>query len=92
MDSLDMWTVLYCTCAIEVHRVNGVAVEIRGNPNTTQGAEGGLCPKGLAGLQVLYDPNRLNVPLKRTNPQKDLFVDPKWKEITWEEATEEIVE
>jgi len=82
----------YCTCAIEVHRVNGVAVEIRGNPNSTQGAEGGLCPKGLAGLQVLYDPNRLNVPLRRTNPEKGLFADPKWKEITWEEATEEILE
>jgi len=81
----------YCYCGIEVHRVNGVAVEIRGNPNSTQGAQGGLCPKGLAGLQVLYDPNRLNKPLKRTNPEKGLYVDPKWKEITWDEVFDEIV-
>jgi len=39
---------------------------------------------------VLYDPNRLNVPLRRTNPEKGLHVDPKWKEITWEEAFDEI--
>jgi len=55
------------------------------------GAEGGLCSKGLASLQVLYDPNRLNVPLRRTNPEKGIDVDPKWEEITWEEAFDEIV-
>jgi molybdopterin-containing oxidoreductase family molybdopterin binding subunit len=55
------------------------------------GAEGGLCAKGQAALQVLYDPNRLNVPLRRTNPEKGLFADPKWKEISWEEAFDEIV-
>jgi molybdopterin-containing oxidoreductase family molybdopterin binding subunit len=81
----------YCLCAIRVHRVNGVAVEIQGVPDSTQGSEGGLCSKGLAGLQVLYDPNRLNVPLRRTNPEKGIGVDPKWKEITWEEAYDEIV-
>ncbi len=81
----------YAICAIRVHRVNGVAVEIEGVPESTQGAEGGLCPKGIASLQVLYDPNRLNVPLRRTNPEKGIGVDPRWKEITWEEAFEEIV-
>jgi len=55
------------------------------------GAEGGLCAKGEAALQVLYDPNRLNKPLRRTNPEKGLFADPRWKEITWEEAFAEIV-
>jgi anaerobic selenocysteine-containing dehydrogenase len=63
-----------------------VAVEIQGMSDSTFGAEGGLCSKGLSGLQVLYDPNRLNVPLRRTNPEKGIGVDPKWKEITWEEA------
>jgi len=50
-----------------------------------------LCGKGVAGLQVLYDPNRLNVPLRRTNPEKGIGVDPKWKEITWDEAYDEII-
>jgi len=81
----------YALCGIRVHRVNGVAVKIEGEPGSTQGAEGGLCGKGLSSLQQLYDPNRLNVPLRRTNPEKGVGVDPKWKEITWEEAYAEII-
>jgi molybdopterin-containing oxidoreductase family molybdopterin binding subunit len=92
----DVWIPTQCArcygdCGIWVHRVNGVAVEIQGNPDSTMGAAGGLCGKGLSGLQVLYDPNRLNVPLRRTNPEKGIGVDPKWKEITWDEAYDEIV-
>jgi len=34
----------------------------------------------------------LTKPLKRTNPEKGLHVDPKWKEISWEEAIGEIVD
>lgn len=81
----------YAECAIRVHRVNGVAMEIQGVSGSTQGADGGLCPKGLSSLQVLYDPNRLNVPLRRTNPEKGIGVDPKWEEISWEDAYDEIV-
>lgn len=82
----------YSGCGIRVHRVNGVAVKIEGNPDTKMGGVGGICGKGAAGLQLLYDPNRLNVPLRRTNPEKGLFVDPEWKEITWDEALDEIAE
>jgi len=82
----------YAGCGIRVHRVNGVAVKIEGNPDTMMGSCGGLCAKGASGLQVLYDPNRLKVPLRRTNKEKGLFVDPMWKEITWEEALGEIEE
>ena len=81
----------YGLCGVRVHRVNGVAVEIQGMSDSTFGAEGGLCSKGLSGLQVLHDPNRLNVTLRRSNPEKGIGVDPKWKEITWEEAYAEIV-
>ncbi len=92
----DVWIYTQCArcyaaCAMRVHRVDGVAVEIQGVPDSTQGSEGGICAKGLSSLQVLYDPNRLNVPLKRTNPEKGIGVDPMWKEITWEEAFDEIV-
>ena len=80
----------YANCAIKVRRVNGVAVKIEGNPDTAMGSRGGVCAKGAASLQVLYDPNRVNVPLRRTNPEKGLYVDPKWKEISWEEALTEI--
>ena len=49
-----------------------------------------MCPKGNAGVMTLYDPDRIRRPLRRTNPDKGIGVDPKWKEITWEEAYSEI--
>ena len=82
----------YAQCGIKVRRVNGVAVKIEGMPETDMGAKGGLCSKGQSALQLLYDPNRLNVPLRRTNPEKGMFVDPEWKEITWDEALNEIAD
>lgn len=71
----DTWIPTQCgrcfaNCAIRVHRINGVAVKIEGDPDSWQGSQGGLCAKGVSGLQVLYDPNRLNVPLRRTNPEE----------------------
>jgi anaerobic selenocysteine-containing dehydrogenase len=91
----DVWINTQCRrcqaeCGIRAHRVNGVVVQLEGNPDSTIGSRGGLCPKGLAGLQVLYDPNRLKVPMRRTNPVKGIGVDPKWKEISWDEALDEI--
>jgi thiosulfate reductase/polysulfide reductase chain A len=51
--------------------------------------EGGvICPKGNAGLYQLYDPDRVKTPLKRTNPDRN--GDPKWQEISWEQAYTEI--
>jgi len=38
----------------------------------------------------LYDPNRVNYPVRRTNPEKGIFVDPKWKRISWDEALDEM--
>ncbi len=93
----DVWVPTQCgrcfsNCGIRVRRVNGVAVQIEGNAASWQGSRGGVCGKGASGLQLLYDPNRLNVPLRRTNPEKGLYADPKWKEISWEEALDEITE
>jgi anaerobic selenocysteine-containing dehydrogenase len=91
----DVWIHTQChrcqaLCGIRARRVNGVVVKLEGNPDSTAGSRGGLCPKGAVGLQLLYDPNRLNVPLRRTNPEKGIGVDPKWKEISWDEALDEI--
>jgi anaerobic selenocysteine-containing dehydrogenase len=82
----------YGTCSIRAHRVNGVLVKIEGEPDNDFGAHGGLCAKGEAMIQALYDPNRYNYPLRRTNPKKGIFEDPKWKRITWDEALNEIAE
>ncbi|MCX6012394.1 MAG: molybdopterin-dependent oxidoreductase, partial [Chloroflexi bacterium] len=80
----------YSCCGVKVHRVNGVAVAIEGEPGSTLGAEGGTCAKGVAMLALIHDPNRRNVPLRRTNPKKGLHEEGKFVEITWDEALDEI--
>ncbi|OGA27713.1 MAG: molybdenum enzyme, large subunit,related to phenylacetyl-CoA: acceptor oxidoreductase [Betaproteobacteria bacterium RIFCSPLOWO2_02_FULL_65_24] len=79
----------YGNCSVLAHRVDGVVVKIEGNPESAVG-KGRLCGKGVSGVMSHYDPNRLTRPLRRTNPKKGLDVDPGWKEITWEEALDEI--
>jgi len=91
----DVWVHTTCGgcyggCGIQVHRVNGVAIAIEGEPDSTLGAEGGMCGKGIAQLQLLYDPNRRNVPLRRTNPKKGLYEEGNFVEISWDEALDEI--
>ena len=80
----------YGSCSILVHRVDDVIVKIEGNPESSVG-KGRLCAKGASGLMIHYDPNRLTKPLRRTNPNKGIGVDPGWKEISWDEAIAEIV-
>lgn len=54
-------------------------------------AEGGaLCARGNSGLMTLYDPERIKKPLKRTNPDRSPGADPKWQEISWDQALDEI--
>ena len=90
----DQWVpstcaLCYGTCSILVHRVDGTAIKIEGNPESALG-KGRLCGKGVSGLMSHYDPNRLTVPLRRTNPKKGIGEDPGWKEISWDEALDEI--
>lgn len=82
---------LNCTtrCATLVRVVNGKAVRIAGNP-LSQVSEGETCPRSHVGLQVLYDADRVNSPLKRTNPSKGRGIDPGWTPISWEEALSEV--
>ncbi|MFZ3169068.1 MAG: molybdopterin-dependent oxidoreductase [Candidatus Methanoperedens sp.] len=76
-------------CGTKVRVVNGKAVKIEGNPDHPY-SNGKLCPKGYAGLQLLYDPDRVQTPLKRTNPNKGPDDDPKFMEVTWDEALNDI--
>lgn len=79
----------YCQCGVIANRVDGVVTKIEGNPKTPAGS-GHICAKGTAGVMLLYDPYRVNYPLKRTNPQKGIRVDPGWKRISWDEALDTI--
>ena len=93
----DKWlrtvcTGCYASCAIRVHRVDGVVVKIEGDPDSVMGAQGGVCGKASSMIQQLYHPQRINYPLKRTNPNKGIGIDPKWKRISWDEALGETAE
>ncbi|MEW6456245.1 MAG: molybdopterin-dependent oxidoreductase [Acidobacteriota bacterium] len=81
----------YCQCGIRVHKVNGLITKIEGDPKSPAGM-GRICPKGAPGVMLLYDPYRVNYPLKRTNPEKGIGVDPKWERIPWDEALDIITQ
>lgn len=78
-------------CATRVRVTNGMAVKIAGNP-LSQVSEGENCPRAHIGLQVLYDPDRLKSPMKRTNSAKGKGIDPKWTPISWGQALTEITD
>ena len=72
-------------CGILARVVDGRLVRIAGNPLHPVN-RGGLCMKGLAGAQMLYDPDRIRSPLKRAGRRGQ----GKWKPIGWEEAIAEV--
>lgn len=72
-------------CSTLVHLEDGVVVMVEGNPGAPPNF-GKLCPKGNAEIISLYNPYRIKTPLIRTNLEKGLDVDPKWREATWDEA------
>ena len=68
-------------CGIVVKVMEGRAKKIEGNPIHPI-SKGGLCARGQAGLQVLYNPGRIKNPLRRIGERgKGEF-----QEITWEEG------
>ncbi len=84
-------------CGIQVKTIEGDAIKIEGNPLHPVN-KGRLCPKGQAGLQVLYDPDRDRKPEPDQEIQTQGITGPlkrdgdKWKKITWEEAISEVAE
>jgi len=73
-------------CGIDIQRSDGVIRAIYPDQGRREYYNYGLCPKGASGLFNTYNPYRLKKPLKRTNKEKGLNVDPGWVEISWEEA------
>ena len=86
----DEWIPTTCRACrlgdgVIVHVKDGVAIKIEGNPEEPKNL-GKNCGKSAAGLMALYNPWAIKAPMKRTNPQKGMGVDPGWVEITWDEA------
>ncbi|MDZ4247386.1 MAG: molybdopterin-dependent oxidoreductase, partial [Dehalococcoidia bacterium] len=69
-------------CQVENGRLTRIIAD-KEHPNAND-----LCPKGLAGPELVYNSQRLRHPMRRTNPKDD--PDPGWQPITWEEALDSI--
>jgi anaerobic selenocysteine-containing dehydrogenase len=76
-----------CTawCPVEFFVQERRIVKVRGN-QLSKANSGYCCPRGHLMIQQAYDPDRIKVPMKRTNPQKGRGIDPKFVPITWDEA------
>ena len=82
-----------CTqwCPIEIYVQGSRAVKVRGN-QLSKVNNGNCCVRGHMIIQQIYDPDRIKVPMKRTNPQKGRGIDPKFVPITWDEAMNTIAD
>lgn len=70
-------------CGIIVRTINGRAKKIEGNPNHPLN-RGKLCARGQAGLQVLYNPDRLKSPVSQTGGRGSKKFEP----LYWSDAME----
>ncbi len=82
-----------CTtwCPAQAYVINGRVIKVRGNPHS-KANHGKVCPKAHLAIQQMYDPDRIKVPLKRTNPKKGRNEDPKFIPISWDEAINTIAD
>jgi len=76
-------------CALCVSRCGSIAVIENGRfvalePDPSHPTGKALCAKGRAAPELVYHPDRLLYPLKRTRPKGD--PDPGWQRISWDEA------
>ncbi len=76
-----------CTadCGVLAHVRDGRVLKIEGDPEFER-SEGALCPKGLSGIQALYNPNRTKYPMKRVGARGEN----KWQRVSWDQAIDEI--
>lgn len=64
---------------------DGRLVKLESNPNSKR-TEGKMCAKGQAGLNHVYDPDRILYPMKRVGKRGE----GKWKRISWDDALTEL--
>lgn len=74
-------------CPIKVQVKDGQVRWIEGNPQVP-GMEGSLCPRGSAGISLLYDRERLQTPLIRDGERGE----GRWRKASWNEALDYVAE
>lgn len=68
-------------CPIKVLVKDGQVKWIEGNPHVA-GMEGSLCPRGAAGISLLYDDQRVQSPMVRVGERGSGT----WRKASWDEA------
>ena len=68
-------------CGVQVRVAGGNVVKLEGNPMHPVNS-GVLCPKGQAAPELLYNPDRLQGPIRRAGARGE----DAWESITWDEA------
>lgn len=76
-----------CSCAVIATVRDGRVIRLEGNSESPI-SRGGLCPKGLSGIQALYNPCRNKYPMRRVGERGTNS----FERISWDEAIEEISE
>ncbi len=74
-------------CPIRVIEKDSQVKWIEGNPHVA-GMEGSLCPRGAAGISLLYDDERVQHPMIRAGERGAGH----WKKVSWEEAFDYVAE
>ena len=74
-------------CPIKVSARDGQVRWIEGNPHVP-GMEGSLCPRGAAGINMLYDHERVQSPMIREGERGA----GKWRKASWDEALDYVAE
>ncbi|MHB8122330.1 MAG: molybdopterin-dependent oxidoreductase [Desulfuromonadaceae bacterium] len=82
-----------CTawCPVEFFVQGNRITKVRGN-QLSKANNGYCCPRGHLMIQQTYDPDRIKVPMKRTNPQKGRGIDPKFVPVSWDEALDMVAD
>lgn len=79
----------FSMCGVLAYVEDGVVRDVKGNPESPI-SQGKICAKGKSKVLSVYDPSRVLYPMCRTNPEKGIGVDPRWREMSWEEALDTI--
>ena len=69
------------SCGVLATVEDDIFTQVNTDPEHPNGC---ICVKGTAAPEIVYSPDRLQYPMKRTRPKGES--DPGWVRISWEEA------